>query len=170
MIKIALTNLGKYNEGELRYKWIELPASEKEIAEAMEEIGIREEYEEYFISDYESEIGGLEIDEYSNIDELNELAERLCQLGEYELEALEIILEEHGLDIEEALEYVEKGDYIYYENVESYEELADVLVEQGYFGHIPENLKYYLDYEKMGRNLEIEGWVIGSKGVLFLFN
>lgn len=28
MLKIALTNLGKYNEGQLVYKWLELPATE----------------------------------------------------------------------------------------------------------------------------------------------
>lgn len=31
MLKIALTNLGKYNEGCLVYKWLDLPATEGEM-------------------------------------------------------------------------------------------------------------------------------------------
>jgi antirestriction protein len=75
-IRIALTNLGKYNEGDLVYKWVDLPATDEELAEAYREIGISDDYEEHFISDYEAP-GGLRIGEYSDIDKLNELAELL---------------------------------------------------------------------------------------------
>jgi len=75
MIKIALTNLGKYNEGELVLEWVTLPATQDEIDAALEAIGIDgEEYEEYFITDYEAP---FEIGEYMNLDRLNELAEEL---------------------------------------------------------------------------------------------
>ena len=30
-LRVALTNLGKYNEGELIFKWLDLPATEEEI-------------------------------------------------------------------------------------------------------------------------------------------
>lgn len=84
-IKIALTNLGKYNEGELVYTWLELPATTDEIGEAFEEIGVapNTEYEEHFISDYEAP---FEIEEYANLAKLNEVAEVL-----------------EGLDIPEAI-------------------------------------------------------------------
>lgn len=81
-IKIALTNLGKYNEGELVYTWLELPATQAEIDEAFEIIGVDfEEYEEYFISDYEAPFS---IYEYSNLTRLNELAERLTNADGFE--------------------------------------------------------------------------------------
>lgn len=73
-IKIALTNLGKYNEGTLVYEWLELPATQSEIDQVLKEIGINEEYEEYFISDYEAP---FTIGEYSSITKLNEIAEQL---------------------------------------------------------------------------------------------
>lgn len=84
-IKIALTNLGKYNEGELVYTWLELPATTDEIGEAFEEIGVapNTEYEEHFITDYEAP---FEIEEYANLAKLNEVAEVL-----------------EGLDIPEAI-------------------------------------------------------------------
>src|SRR5690625_1365459 len=86
-IRIALTNLGKYIEGELVYKWLELPASEVEIKQAMEEIGIGSkrwdggEYEEYFITDYEAPFS---IGEYDNLTSLNNLAEELTALNDSE--------------------------------------------------------------------------------------
>ena len=49
-----ITNLGKYNEGELIGRWIEFPIDEDDLKKALEEIGINEEYEEYFITDYEN--------------------------------------------------------------------------------------------------------------------
>ena len=49
MINVYITNLGKYNEGHLIGKWLELPASNEEIEKVLKEIGIDgEEYEEYF--------------------------------------------------------------------------------------------------------------------------
>lgn len=53
MMNIYLTNLGKYNEGELIGEWVELPVSQEELQKVFERIGINEEYEEYFITDYE---------------------------------------------------------------------------------------------------------------------
>lgn len=76
MIRIALTNLGKYNEGELVYKWLDLPATEDEIQEAFEDIGINDEYEEHFISDYEAP---FDIGEHTNIEKLNDIAEAIEQ-------------------------------------------------------------------------------------------
>jgi hypothetical protein len=75
-IRIALTNLGKYNEGELLYTWLDLPATDEEISEAFEEIQVapNTRYEEHFISDYEAP---FEIGEYANIERLNEVAEVL---------------------------------------------------------------------------------------------
>jgi hypothetical protein len=45
-MKIFLTNLGKYNEGELIGEWVELPVSQEELQKVFERIGINEEYEE----------------------------------------------------------------------------------------------------------------------------
>lgn len=68
-MKIFLTNLGKYNEGELIGEWVELPVSKEELKKVFERIGINEEYEEYFITDYECDL--YEVGEYENIDKQN---------------------------------------------------------------------------------------------------
>lgn len=67
MMKIWLCNLGKYNEGILVGKWVDLPVDN--FKPILDEIGINEEYEEYFIADWESDC--YEIGEYDNIYMLN---------------------------------------------------------------------------------------------------
>jgi hypothetical protein len=49
MFKIFLTNLGKYNEGELIGKWVELPCDN--LAEELAEIGVADGtmYEEFLL-------------------------------------------------------------------------------------------------------------------------
>ena len=61
MLKIFLTNLGKYNEGYLIGEWVTLPIDNDELEEVKKRIGINEYYEEWFITDYESDINGVEI-------------------------------------------------------------------------------------------------------------
>ena len=104
LLKVFITNLGKYNEGELIGEWVSLPVDENELEEVLERIGINEEYEEYFITDFETEIDGLNVDEYSNIEELNELAEQLESLDEYDLEKVGAIVEAYGSNLKDAIE------------------------------------------------------------------
>lgn len=77
VIRVALTNLGKYNEGVLAFEWVTLPATTDEVQTALDAIGIGEEYEEYFISDYEAP---FHIGEYTSLDALNELAEAVSDI------------------------------------------------------------------------------------------
>lgn len=167
--KIALTNLGKYNEGELVFTWLSVPFTSEELEKAFDEIEVapNTEYEEYFISDYETDIKGLEIHEYENLDNLNDLLERIESLDAYEVEVLEAIIEASGESLENALETLEKSNYIYYSDIDSYEELAEQFVEEGLFGKIPSLLKSYIDYEKFGRDLKYD-YVETSKGFIRL--
>lgn len=161
MIKIAITNLGKYNEGSLIFKWLELPCTDEELAEALEEIGINERYEEYFISDYESDFDGLKIDEYDNLQELNTLAERAEAV---DAELLAAILEAETSDLSAALEIAESGDVQFYESM-TLEELAEEFVEEGLFS--TETLLRYIDFERLGRDLSFDGYTETDAGVLF---
>lgn len=70
--KVAVTNLGMYNEGSLNYEWLNVPCEREEFNAALKRIGVDGvNYEEYFISDYEGLNG---ISEYSSFDEINEAA------------------------------------------------------------------------------------------------
>lgn len=157
MIKVFLTNLGKYNEGYLIGEWLELPATQQEIDETMAKIGINEEYEEYFITDYETDIEGVEVGEYSNLDELNELAEQLDELEEDSQKAIQAMLL-YGYTFNEALEKVSNGDYrIYYDCDDMIDVAMEIVEECGYLNDVPETIARYFDYELFARDLEIEG-------------
>ena len=162
MLKIYVTNLGKYNEGFLIGKWLELPATEEEIEKTLEAIGISDEpdengiyYEEYFITDYETDMDGLKVSEYSNIDDLNELAETIDDLDEDEKEIVNAIMGE-GYSLEDAID--KKDDVMIYSNCSNMTEVAEEYAEQvGLLESIPENLRYYFDFEAYGRDMSFEG-------------
>ena len=162
MIEICLTNLGKYNEGELIYSRLVLPATTEEIYAAYDEIGVADGtmYEESFISDYETDINGLEISEYASINDLNELAEELESLDEYELEAFGAMLCA-GLATDEALQKVQDNEYRLYDGCNSMAEVAEMYADEtGLLSSIPDDLRMYFDFEAFGRDMDINGHFI----------
>ena len=73
-ISVFVTNLGKYNEGELVGEWLALPTTPEQVKQCFQRIGIDSiNYEEFFLTDYESTVDGVSdyIGEYSNLNELN---------------------------------------------------------------------------------------------------
>lgn len=109
-----VTNLGKYNEGELVGEWIGFPAEQEELDAMLERIGINEDYEEYFITDY-------------NFEKYPCIGKELRSDGEYEnlvnLNLLGKLLEKYGLE--------EKTEgYITYQAKLSTMELFNVIAQQ----------------------------------------
>lgn len=152
MLKIYLTNLGKYNEGILSGEWLELPATSEEVEAVKNRTGYDETHEEYFITDYESNID-LTIGEFDDIDELNELAE----LIEQDPEAVEALLY-FGYDTpEEIRENIDRVLYICEEGYNEDYEIGYAFAEELGYIDIPENIKSYFDYEAYGRDIRLEG-------------
>lgn len=166
-IKIALTNLGKYNEGILDYVWLELPATEEELDDAYDKIEIchgdkmyydeaGNPYEEVFISDYETDLG-ISIGEYDSIENLNEIAEQVDNLDEYDLKVFEAACEAGYCDAEDITTF-DPGDYTFYEGVDSDSELAyqyiDSIGGEDQLGE--ETLQQYFDYDAYGRDFRLE--------------
>ena len=155
-MKIFLTNLGKYNESELIGEWVELPVSQEELKKVFERIGINEEYEEYFITDYECDL--YEVGEYENIDTLNEIAERIKELDEEESKVVKALMSELGYTLDEAIGKVNSGDYRIYSDCDNMTDIAYQVVEEcGYLNNAPDNVARYFDYESFGKDLGIEG-------------
>ncbi len=163
IIKVFVTNLGKYNEGELIGEWVSLPTSEEELAAVLDRIGIGPQYEEYFITDSESELDGLEIGEYDSLDTLNEIAERLQEFDETDIEKIGAILEACERDIVQAIEKFD--EYTYFSGY-SMKNVAEELVDCGAFGYIPESIVCYIDYEAIARDLSCDGYVETENGVI----
>ncbi|WP_101773497.1 antirestriction protein ArdA [Peptostreptococcus faecalis] len=84
--KIYITNLHEYNNGKLVGEWLTLPATTEEIQEVFNNIGIGEDSEEIFISDYDCNHPEIfeGFSEYENIYTLDELVEEVEKLSEYD--------------------------------------------------------------------------------------
>lgn len=175
-ISVFITNLGKYNEGELVGEWLELPTTSEQIEQSLERIGIDGlNYEEYFLTDYESSVQGIVsyISEYSHLNELNYLANRLAELGRVEIELYEAII-----DIGEYVNSV--SDLINLpDNLDCFQCLWDVKDDYD-LGHywIDEsgcyniqalgNLMNYFDYERYGHDIVLEqGGTFASCGYVY---
>ena len=168
--KIALTNLGKYNEGELVFEWISLPFTDDELQVALDKIGINSDYEEYFISDYELNIN-YEISEYENIEALNDLFWRIDDLDDSQISDLNIILEMES-NLNRALDILENNEYTIIDDVNNNEDLGAGYIEEVYGGieELPrETLEQYFDFEAFGRDLSFEGFNIKDGKAITLY-
>ncbi|MBO4542672.1 MAG: antirestriction protein ArdA [Bacteroidales bacterium] len=164
-LSVFLTNLGKYNEGELVGEWVDLPVSDDELQEVYKRIGISDEpdeygryYEETFITDYESDIDGLEIGEYDSITRLNEIAEAIEELDDYDLKVFKNAVEAGFVDADD-IEDFDPSRYILYEDVSSATDLAIAEIESiyGSLSNAPkELLEEYFDYDNYGETMRID--------------
>lgn len=160
-LKGYITNLGKYNEGELIGEWITFPIDEDELSLVMERIGCyyededgephNEEYEEFFFTDWECE-ADLHLGEYENIDDLNELAEKMDEWDEDLLKAACEIW-----DINEVLDN-DPDDYCLYGDIDNDYDLGYYWIEESgcYDLSGMGNLSNYIDYEAFGRDVRLE--------------
>lgn len=162
-ISAYVTNLGLYNEGYLCGEWVTFPIDEDEERELMDRIKIDEFHEEYFITDYETDISGLEIGEYTSIASLNEMAEALEDLSDYDAEIVEALIG-NGYDLEDAIS--RKDDCMVYSDCYSMADVAEQYAEEtGLLDSIPENLRFYFDFEAFGRDMSFEGeFIFTSSG------
>lgn len=178
LISAYVTNLGKYNEGELIGEWVSFPVSSEEMNEVYNRIGIAGTYEETFNTDYEINIEGLKAEnlgfncgEYVNIDALNLLAETLENLQEWELKKLAAALDlEWCSNIDEVMHLIENLDnYYLYEDVTNDYDLGYYWAEESGCYDLAQlgTLANYIDYERFGRDIRLEadgmmtdyGWI-----------
>ncbi len=170
-IKVFITDLAAYNEGNLVGKWVELPKDEDELEEIIREIlneghcgEVLCYHEEWFITDYEAP---FRVGEYEDIYRLNEWAERLEDCRE-EDDVVRAIFD-HAGSIEKGLDILEDGRYRVFYDCRNMADVAWTIVdERGLLSDIPENIAQYFDYEAYGSDLEIEGTFIYIPGGIYL--
>lgn len=163
MFNIYITNLGKYNEGELVGKWLSLPCDD--IESELNSIGVKDgtRYEEYFITDYENDFD-YSVGEYENLEKLNELAEKLENLDDYQKEWLKAYKEAYSDDLEYCIENFE-NESIFYQDC-TIKDVAQNMVDNGYFGDIPDDIAMYIDYDAIARDLSCKNFVEVSNGTI----
>ena len=158
-----VTNLGKYNEGEIIDKAVNFPlADEDEIKNILKEIGINAKYEEYFVADYDAEFDTTDLGEYTPLSRLQEIGERYSELSDEERTVFNEISSETST-LDEAFDIVEDGDYMIYSNCDDMGDVAMQYVEEtGLLDNVPGDLVDYFDYQSYGRDMEINGYYIRS--------
>ena len=162
-----ITNLGKYNEGELVGEWVKFPTTAEELKEVFKRIGIGQKddfgqpYEEWFITDYDCYVDSLydKLGEYENLDELNYLASKLDEMSESEYAQFQAGMEmgDHCGSLQEIINLTENLDcYEVYPDIHDYDDLGRYYIEELDVMQVPEHLQNYIDYEAYGRDVALE--------------
>lgn len=159
--KAFVTNLGKYNEGELLGEWVSFPINETDFDKILTRIGITPQYEEWFVTDYECDLDGFnwqELGEYPSYESLQEFGLLIQNITD--VEAVDNVYEVTG-DLKEAIVGLDNGDYIFHKGIKSYSDWGYYIVDEIYGG--VENLdtstlEQYFDYESLGRDLSFDSY------------
>ena len=149
-IRIYVACLAAYNNGKLHGDWIDATQELDEIWRQIQQMLKRSpecDAEEFAIHDYEG-FGGYGLGEYEAIEAVHDIA---CFIEEHSKLAGEL-LNHFGGSLEDARKAVEEHYSGCYTSLADYaEELTDGI------GQIPSNLAYYIDYYRMGRDMELGG-------------
>lgn len=150
MTKIYVADLAAYNSSILHGVWIDVSQDEESINEAIKTMLATspiDNAEEWAIHDHEG-FQGINISEHEGIEQLVEYATFLNEYPDFGGELLNHL--SNNLD---------EANQVASDNYQgSYSSLADYaqeLTEQT--TEIPDNLAYYIDYEKLGRDMDMNG-------------
>lgn len=149
-IKIYVADLSAYNSGKLHGVWIDATLEVKDIhaqVKAMLAASPEEDAEEYAIHDYEG-FGGYAIGEYQGLQSAHEIA---CFIAEHG-EVGGVLLNIFGGCLEDARRAMDEN---YHGCHISLADFAQELTEDT--TQIPEHLRYYIDYERMARDMDLNG-------------
>jgi antirestriction protein len=170
-MEIYITDLAAYNNGYLIGEWVALPMNENDLSTKITEIlaiGAKAcgdvEHEEIFITDFECDL--MRINEYDSIEKLNEIAEAVEGLAEQELKAIRFLMDNNLVNnFEEAMEKYE--DVIIHENA-TMEDLAYEFINECYgIDSLPAIIANNIDYEKIGREMEMDGQYFAEDGDIY---
>ena len=161
LFEAYVTNLGKYNEGELVGETLKFPATTEDVQALLKRIGVDGiRYEEIFITSFDGDVLGLYdyLGEYENLDELNHLAHLLSDMGTADLEKFEAVIDsgEYTGSVQELINLTHNLDCFDFEpGISNDEELGRLYIQDFGAVEIPEHLIDYIDYEAYGRDARI---------------
>ena len=149
-IRIYVADLSAYNNGCLYGVWVNMCNDIEDIWDQINKMlshSPEENAEEIAIHDHEG-FEGYSVSEWSNIDELHEVASFIEENPGIGGE----LLSQFNNNLDEARQAIEENYYGCYSSLADYaEELTEGCHE------IPEHLAWYIDYERMGRDMEMSG-------------
>ena len=166
-----VTNLGLYNKGFLCGEWVDFPITHDDdidLKEAIDEVLCRArvdglEYEEYFITDYDSDITGLTdcFREYENLFMLNFLAHKIQEMNcSSEQSESMIAYGKFTGSVEKLINLTDNADSFYFlpDVKNDYDLGYEYAVNSGLFTEALSSLGKladYIDYERYGRDIRL---------------
>ena len=148
-IRIYVADLAAYNAGKLHGVWIDATDDLEDIEQQVETMLVQSpepDAEEYAIHDYEG-FGGYDLSEYEGLEAAHDIA---CFIDEYPDFGGELL--NHFADLDEAQRVAEENYCGCYRSLADYaQELTEETTD------IPANLTYYIDYESIARDMELNG-------------
>ena len=148
--RIYLNTWGAYNDGCIGYGWMTADEAETFIEEDPERDG-----GEWFITDIDNYLG-IEFRDlnYRNVDDVIETIRELEDMDEYERNEVVALME--YLSTEDVQEAIEKHDsYIFYEDIESYHDSCDELIEQE-MANAASIVMRYFNYDAYHRDCDFD--------------
>lgn len=155
-IKIYVACLAAYNNGILHGAWVDATKGEAAIWEGINAVlksSPIEDAEEWAVHDHEG-FGGLVIGEYSSVESIVEMARFKERYGELGAE-----LAAYLGDMDSAKRALDESYIGEYETVADF---AEELTQQS--TPIPDNLRFYIDYDKMARDMKINDLIVIETG------
>lgn len=150
--RIYVACLAAYNNGYLHGEWVDatddLGLIQAQVARMLAASPIPDA-EEYAIHDYEA-YGGYDLGEYAGLETAHNIAIFLADTGK--LGAM--LLTHFGGDLEDAQSALEEYAGCY----ETIDDFAQELTEET--TTIPENLRFYIDYDAMARDMQLNGDIL----------
>ena len=163
--QIYVACLAAYNNGKLHGQWIDatqdIDLIWDDIKDMLKNSPIAEA-EEWAIHDYDN-FGCLQLGEYENIEHINNIA-----LFIEKHEEVGIAVLEYFNDLEQATTTIED---CYIGNYKSTSHYAQEFIEETC--DVPTNLAFYIDYEKLANDMEMNGDIISiERGFedVYIFN
>lgn len=148
--RIYVADLSAYNGGRLHGVWINACDELEDIQDQINEMlksSPEPDAEEYAIHDYEG-FGGYGLGEYETVEAVHEIAEFISEHPETAGE----LLSHFDGSLDDAKKAAEENYNGCYKSLADYaEELT------GDTSEIPEHLVSYIDYERMGRDMDLSG-------------
>lgn len=160
-IKVFVENLAAYNNGDSKGRWFTLPTPTEEIFEKIFDTNELDEngqpHGDFAIHDYEAP---FEINEFSNIENLNEAAEMMEGLSEEDISII-CAMKDEGY-IEHFLEGESKlGDIVRFYDCKDMSDVAEEIVNERYGDN--EEYEFFLrnfNYQSYGEELDSSGTYI----------
>lgn len=193
LFRAFVTNLGAYNAGALVGKWVDFPTyntneewddllhsigvvhdltDEDELKEIPDNESLRDVVcEEYFITDYDDDYGICKgFGEYERLDDLEDTAEELDDMGEQKQSVIIAIMNDENCDVQRAKDIYDDGFVLYCDHDSDSSIGYEYVEETGLLSEIPENVASYFDYESYGHDLRLGSRTVAFDGGLFFYD